>query len=282
LARIDRLDPAVKTALLAAAAGGRCPVAAAATVSARLPGGRTGALTDAEAAGLVRLSAGEVEFAHPLLRSVVYHSARPAERRAVHRALAEALGHTDPDRAAWQLAAAATGRDEVAADALDATASRAAGRGAPLVAAAAWERAAQLSGTDHTRAARYVAAAEAALRGGDVGRARRLASMSPAAQQPRWRVRMLAVKGRLDVAAGKMTAAQQAFQEAPMPIRGWRSSCLVSLFGQRWRPGWIRRPTGPPSSCPSSRSGPTKPHNSWPTWHVARWPGTAVIPSWAC
>ena len=213
-ARIDRLDPAARTALLVAAAGGRCPVAAVTAASARLAGGNPQALNDAEAAGLVRLSAGGVEFSHPLLRSVAYHSARPTERRTAHSALAEVLARTDPDRAAWQLAAAAAGRDDAAADALDAAASRAAGRGAPLAAAAAWERAAEVSGTDHTRAARYVAAAEAALRGGDTDRARRLASSSPAADQPRWQARMLAVKGRLDLAAGKMTSAQQALQEA--------------------------------------------------------------------
>jgi tetratricopeptide (TPR) repeat protein len=82
------------------------------------------------------------------------------------------------------------------------------------VAAAAWERAALLSAEPGTRAACYVEAAEAALRGGDADRARRLASNSPAARQPRWRARMLAVKGRLDVAAGKMTAAQQALRAA--------------------------------------------------------------------
>jgi DNA-binding CsgD family transcriptional regulator len=231
-ARIDRLDPAARTALLVAAAGGRCSVAAVATVSARLADGRAEALHDAEAAGLVRLSPAGVEFAHPLLRSVAYHSAGPAERRAAHRALAEALGHTDPDRAAWQLAAAATGRDDAAADALDATGSRAVGRGAPLVAAAAWQRAAQLSGTDHTRAARYVAAAEAALRGGDADRARRLASESTAPKQPRWQARMLAVKGRLDVAAGRMTAAQQAFQEAADMSADADPGLAVELLGE--------------------------------------------------
>ena len=197
-----------------AIAGGRCPVAAVTTVSAKLTSGRADALNEAEAAGLLRLNADAVEFAHPLLRSVAYHSATPAERRSAHRALAEVLASSDADRAAWQLAAAAVGYDDHAAGTLDATASNAASRGAPLVAAAAWERAAQLTAAPGTRAARYTAAAEAALGGGDTDRARRLASDSPAAQQPRWRARMLAVKGRADVAAGKMAAAQQALREA--------------------------------------------------------------------
>ena len=231
-ARLDRMDPAVRTALMVAAAGGRCPVAAVTTASARLTGGRAGALDDAEAAGLIRLSADGVEFAHPLLRSVAYHSATPAERRSAHRALAEVLASSDADRAAWQLAAAAAGHDDHAADALDATASHAASRGAPLVAAAAWERAAQLSAAPGTRAARYVAAAEAALRGGDTDRARRLASESPAAQRPRWRARMLAVKGRVDVAAGKMTAAQQALREAADLIADADPRLAAELLGE--------------------------------------------------
>ena len=231
-ARIDRLDPAVRTALMIAAAGGRCPVAAVITASARLAGGRAEALDDAEAAGLIRVGTDGVEFAHPLLRSVAYHSATPAERRSAHRALAEALASSDTDRAAWQLAAATTGHDDHAAEALDAAASSAASRGAPLVAAAAWERAAQLSAAPDTRAARYVAAAEAALRGGDADRARRLASESPAAQQPRWRARMLAVKGRLDAAAGKMTAAQQALREAADLIADADPQLAAELLGE--------------------------------------------------
>jgi DNA-binding CsgD family transcriptional regulator len=119
-----------------------------------------------------------------------------------------------------------------AADALDTTASNAASRGAPLVAAAAWERAAQLSAAPGTRAGRYVAAAEAALRGGDTDRARRLASESPAAQQPRWRARMLAVKGRTDMAAGKVTAAQQALQEAADLIAGSEPQLAAELLGE--------------------------------------------------
>jgi DNA-binding CsgD family transcriptional regulator len=212
-ARLARLDPEVRMALMVAAAGGRCPVTAVVAVSARMAG-RADALDEAEAGGLVRLNADGVEFAHPLLRSVAYHAAAPSERRSAHRALAEVLASSDPDRAAWQLAAAATGPDDHAADALDATASHAASRGAPLVAAAAWERAAQLSGEPGARAARYVAAAEAALRGGDADRARRLADKSPAAQQSPWRARMLTVKGRLDLLAGKLTAAQRALREA--------------------------------------------------------------------
>src|ERR1019366_9321593 len=98
-----------------------------------------------------------------LMRSVAYHTAVPAQRRAVHRALADVLAGRDAERTAWHLAAAATGPDRAAATALDAAAALAAGKGAPLVAAAAWQRAAELSDAADTRSARLAEAAEAAL-----------------------------------------------------------------------------------------------------------------------
>ena len=213
-ARIDRQSPHARAALLVAAAAGRCPATEVTAAAARLNGGDSQALGEAEAAGLVRLTAEGVEFSHPLLRSVAYHAATPAQRRAAHRALADVLAGRDAERAAWQLAAAATGPDDAAAAALDAAAGRAAGKGAPLAAAAAWVRAAELSGVAERRFSRLAAAAEAALAGGDLDRARRLTKPLPGAEQPTLRSRMLAVRGSLDLMAGRMTAAQQTLREA--------------------------------------------------------------------
>src|SRR5262249_44016785 len=51
-----------------------------------------------ESEGLLALD-GAVTFRHPLVRSAVYDSAEPNERREVHRALAEATNpELDPDR----------------------------------------------------------------------------------------------------------------------------------------------------------------------------------------
>jgi hypothetical protein len=191
-ARLDQLSPSARTAVLVAAAAGRCPAAEVAAAARRLDSGDSEAIGDAEAAGLVRITAEGVEFSHPLLRSVAYHAAAPVQRRAAHRALASVLAGRDPERAAWQLAAAATGSDEAAAAALDAAAGLAARKGAPLAAAAAWERAAEMSSGTERRFARLVRAAEAALRGGDLDRVRRLTETVPSAEQPIRRSRMLA------------------------------------------------------------------------------------------
>ena len=213
-ARIDRLSPPARTTLLVAAAAGRCPAEEVTAAAARLNAGDGQALGEAEAAGLVRLTAEGVEFSHPLLRSVAYHAAAPAQRRAAHRALADVLASRDAERAAWQLAAAATGPDDAAAAALGAAAGLAVRKGAPLAAAAAWVRAAELSGITERRSGRLAAAAEAALAGGDLDQARRLTEPLPGPEQPILRSRMLAVQGSLDLMAGRMTAAQQTLQEA--------------------------------------------------------------------
>ena len=206
-ARLDQLDSAARTTLLVAAAAGRCQVAEVNAAAARLGRDGSDALGEAEAAGLIRLTSDGIEFSHPLMRSVAYHAAAPAQRRDAHRALAEGLAARDAERAAWHLAAAATGPDDVAAAALAAAAGLAAGKGAPLEAAAAWERAAELSGTAQARSVRLAEAAEAALNGGDLDRARRLTQTVPAAAQRLTRARILAVRGRLALLTGQMVAS---------------------------------------------------------------------------
>ena len=168
-ARLDRLSLSARAALLVAAAAGHCSSAEVNAAVSRLGGVNANALGEAETAGLIRLASAGVEFSHPLVRSVAYHLASAAQRRAAHAALAETL--TRPERVGWQLAAAATGPDEAAATALDTAADLAARKGAPLEAAAAWEGAAALSSVAERGTERRAEAAEAAFRGGDLDRA---------------------------------------------------------------------------------------------------------------
>jgi DNA-binding CsgD family transcriptional regulator len=124
-------------------------------------------LTAAEEANLVTLAQGEVEFRHPLVRSAVYADAPAQERREAHAALARALPDRDIDRRAWHLAAASVGPDANASAALEQAGARAHERSAYSVAAAAFERGAQLAPSDDRRARLLFAAADSAWLGGN-------------------------------------------------------------------------------------------------------------------
>jgi DNA-binding CsgD family transcriptional regulator len=116
---------------------------------------------EVEAQGLLAIG-DRVRFRHPLARSAVYRSAALPERRAAHRALAEATDpDTDPDRRAWHRAHAAVGVDEPLAGELERSAARAHARGGAAAAAAFLARAAELTADPAERGRRAVAAAQA-------------------------------------------------------------------------------------------------------------------------
>ena len=124
------------------------------------------AAAPAQAAGLVEIGA-QVRFRHPLVRSAAYRAAPAPERRAVHRALADAIDpQLDPDRRAWHRARAAEGPDESVAEELERSAGRAQARGGVAAAAAFLERATALTPDSAQRGVRALAAAEAMLRAG--------------------------------------------------------------------------------------------------------------------
>ncbi|MFL6077916.1 MAG: AAA family ATPase, partial [Mycobacteriales bacterium] len=192
--------------LLAAAEGRAAPVRRAAGLLGADP-----AMLDSGALDAVAAVGGDgtaVEFRHPLIRSAAYQAASPAARQEAHAALAEALAG-DPDQAdrrAWHLAKAAGGpgsaRAAEAAGALERSAGRAARRAGHLAAAAALERAAELDPAGAAR--RYLAAAEAAWRGGDTGWTRALLdradATAAAGSAERFGVQQL--RGALELRAG--------------------------------------------------------------------------------
>jgi DNA-binding CsgD family transcriptional regulator len=132
----------------------------------------------AETDGLLAIDA-RVTFRHPLVRSAVYRAASPEERRAAHRALADATDpEVDPDRRAWHLAQATPGFDQDVACELERSAGRAQARGGLAAAAAFLERAAVLTPEPSRRAARALAAAHAKHQAGAFDAALRLVNIA--------------------------------------------------------------------------------------------------------
>ena len=169
--RLQALDPAARLALLAAAEerSGELRILAAAW---SWLGVETLAIETAESCGLVRIDRQRLEFRHPLVRSLAYGEAAPAERRRAHRALAEALA-SDPrarDERTWHRALAAVGPDAEVADALAESAARLPTPAATL------ERAARLTPDTAVRVQRFLAAAEAAQAAGEFQAAASLAT----------------------------------------------------------------------------------------------------------
>jgi DNA-binding NarL/FixJ family response regulator len=161
--RLDRLASPTRDALLTAAALSRPTTALVEP-----------AIEDAKDAGIVRIEAGAIEFTHPLLRSAAYASAPEAQRRRLHKRLAQEV--EDVEERARHLALAHSRPDEQVASALDAGAARAYARGAPDAAGELYERAARLTpdGRPEDVARRLVLAGERMFHAGDTDHARKL------------------------------------------------------------------------------------------------------------
>ncbi|MFD3403707.1 helix-turn-helix transcriptional regulator [Kribbella sp. NPDC058693] len=199
VSRANRLTPAARTALLVSAIDD-CELGAVARACAEL-GVDVAVLEEAEAAGLVAIRDGEVVWRHPLVRSAIYTSADPAERRTAHRAVARTT--PDEDRRAWHLSEAVLGADDEVAAGLVVAAEHAAARGAHAVAATAYERAGRLSQGVQDRALRLVDAGEAAWSAGLAERAEALLADALMLQPPlSVKLRAQEIRGDIEVKCG--------------------------------------------------------------------------------
>jgi DNA-binding CsgD family transcriptional regulator len=177
--RLAPLPAPTRRVLLLAAAEPLGDSAVLARAADRL-GIKAEATDAAEAAGLVEFCV-QVTFRHPLVRSAIYRSASPEQRREAHHALAEATdAQLDPDRRAWHLAQAASGPDEEVASELERCAERAQARGGLAAAAAFLERSAALTLEPGRRAARALAAAGVMAQSGAFDAAQRLLATAEA------------------------------------------------------------------------------------------------------
>ncbi len=212
--RVSRLPPETRLLLAVAAAE---PAASAALVwrAAGKLGIDPEAAATADVGGLAEFTP-RVEFRHPLIRSVVYHSTPLRQRRRIHQALAAvADGDERPDRMAWHLGMAAVGPDEAVAARLEQAAGRARGRGGYAATVTFLTRAADLSADQGLRGGRLLAAAEAALTAGQSSRAGvLLEAATPQLGGPLARAQARRLDGRIRFALGQAGETSSVLLEA--------------------------------------------------------------------
>jgi DNA-binding CsgD family transcriptional regulator/tetratricopeptide (TPR) repeat protein len=219
LDRSRRLPPTVQIVLLLAAAddSGEPDVVRRAAAALGLVDADLQAAVDS---GLLVESATSLSLRHPLVRSAVYQAATAAQRREVHRALAEALsGHGDPDREAWHRSSAAEGPDPEVVGALERAGTRAQRRGGHVAALATYERAAALCDDPAQRTELTVAAARSAWACGRAGQAQSLLSKArEATDDPLLLADVARLRGHIEVNLGSAPEAHRIFVEAAQAV----------------------------------------------------------------
>ncbi|MGA4538984.1 helix-turn-helix transcriptional regulator [Uniformispora flossi] len=255
--RLGALPAATRTLLLVAAAEpiGDVRLLTRAAASLHI----TPDAAPAKAAGLIEFGE-SVRFRHPLVRSAVYRRAEPAERRAAHRALAEATDPVlDPDRRAWHAAQAADGPDEAVAAGLEQAADRARQRGGIAAEAVLLERAVELTPDPGPRARRALAAAEAYFSAAAPERATELAAVADLhalgpldyARLSRLRARILFARSRSDEAAPLLLDAAAQFSAASSPLAGetYLEAISATIFAGR-----VHGPSGARAAAIAARA----------------------------
>jgi DNA-binding CsgD family transcriptional regulator len=193
------------------------------------------AAAPAEAAGLID-TRDRVRFRHPLVRSAVYRSAGPAERRRVHEELAKVTDpDADPDRRAWHRARAAVGPDEAVAAELESSAGRAASHGGLAAAAAFREQAAILTPDPARRVRRSLDGAQAKVHAGAFAGASVLLAVAEAGPiDEAGRARVDVLRAQISFAANRGNEALPLLLAAarrlePLDARGARDTYLDAL-----------------------------------------------------
>lgn len=263
--RLGSLPPETRTLLLIAAAepvgDARLLVRAAASLKI------TPHAAPAKAAGLIEFGE-SVRFRHPLVRSAVYHGAEPEQRRAVHRALAEATDPVlDPDRRAWHAAQAADGPDEEVAAGLEQAADRARQRGGIAAEAVLLQRAAEVTPDPRSRGRRALAAAEAHFSAAAPDRATELATVAELcplnaldrARLAHLRARILFARSRSDEAAPLLLEAAAQFTAAGSPLA--RETYLEAISATIFA-GRVHGPTGARAAAIAARESGAPPSGS--------------------
>ena len=232
-------------------------------------------LRPAEDAELLTVGA-RVRFRHPLVRSAVYRAASTADRRAVHRALAEATdAHSDADRLAWHRAAAAEGLDEEVACELERSADRARARGGLAAAAAFLRRSVALTPDRDRQVERALAAAQASSQAGVFDAAREMLTIVESAPlEALQRARLDLLRGQIAFAQGSAADAASLLLAAaqrlePLDLALARATyldvCGAAMFGGPQSAGdllaasravrALPRPTGPPRAVDTLLDG---------------------------
>jgi DNA-binding CsgD family transcriptional regulator len=222
-ARLERLSPAAVDALFVAAASVAPTLATIATVLERPTADVIAELDRAEAAGLLTRDGDDpIRFAHPTFEAAALAAPAPERRQALRRRLAQ-LATSDEDRGR-HTALIAAGPDAQAAATLDAAAAAARRRGAPGVAAAWADIAADLTPPDDVerRGRRAFRAARWWVDAGEVARGRkaleRLVTIAPAGDlRAEVRAALAQVVGWEDGPEAMLVVAQAALAEARDP-----------------------------------------------------------------
>ena len=228
---LDSLSTEQRTALLVVAAsiGNAAEPILSALNELSLDGAEVDGL---ESEALVTISDGRIDVRHPLLRSAAYHRASPAARRAVHRALAAGEAR---ERRAWHLAQAAVSPDEALAAQLDDVAESAWQRTGYVAAAAAYERAAQLTTPGSRRCIeRRIASARCFEAGGAFDRAIALLerAAADATDDPHLLAEIAQARARCEIRQGKFTDAADLLLAAARTIEDSDRERTSLLLGE--------------------------------------------------